>query len=142
MRTINKIIVHHTGPGFKTIYDIWRVHVLGNGWSDIGYHFISFDGIIRLGRPLDVVGAHCKDHNNGSIGFCICGDFTGYSGDFTRFSNEAAFVSDLCRQYGLSHTDVHGHNEFANTICPGIDMDEFRELVRINIKEWKEKCHA
>jgi len=141
MRKINKIIIHHTGPGFKTIYDIWKVHVIKNKWSDIGYHFISFNGIIRLGRPLDVVGAHCIDHNEGSIGFCICGDYTDTKLDILEFSNEARFVSDLCRHFNLTIKDIYGHNEFSNTICPGIDMNAFRVLVGKYIKEWKENCH-
>ena len=41
---------------------------------DIGYHFyITRDGEIHRGRPLEKVGAHCRNHNSHSIGICYEG---------------------------------------------------------------------
>ena len=35
------------------------------GFRTIGYHFyITRDGEIHRGRPLEKVGAHCRDHNH------------------------------------------------------------------------------
>ena len=50
--------------------EIRRWHVDGNGWSDIGYHYvILIDGTVEAGRPLWRKGAHTKGHNN-DIGIC------------------------------------------------------------------------
>ena len=47
---------------------------LRRGWKDIGYHYyITRDGQVHEGRPLSQVGAHCKDHNQYSIGICYEG---------------------------------------------------------------------
>ena len=81
MRTINEIIVHCTateaGQDFKAA-DIKRWHTAtppkGNGWKDIGYHYVvDLDGTIEAGRPIDQVGAHCKNHNNNTIGVVYVG---------------------------------------------------------------------
>ena len=70
------IVVHHsevsTPHGIK---DVHRWHK-NKGWAGVGYHiFITKDGEIWVGRPLDVVGAHAYGHNHESIGVCFEGDF-------------------------------------------------------------------
>lgn len=77
MNKIDYIVVHCSeSPEGRpdTAEDIRRWHVKGNGWSDIGYHFvIELDGTIKEGRPLDKIGAHVKNFNNRSIGVCYVG---------------------------------------------------------------------
>ena len=77
MRTIDKIIVHCSAtPRHKdfSAEDIRDWHVKGNGWDDIGYHFvIRLDGSIEYGRMVDKYGAHVKSHNYDSIGICYIG---------------------------------------------------------------------
>ena len=54
--------------------EIRKWHTKDNGWSDIGYHqVIRRSGLIELGRPLHVVGAHAKGYNSRSIGVCLVG---------------------------------------------------------------------
>ena len=78
-RKINKIIIHCSATpadmdiGAKTIR---KWHVEGNGWSDIGYHWvIRRDGTIEKGRDESIKGAHCaaKNGNVASIGICMVG---------------------------------------------------------------------
>ena len=77
MRKITEFIIHcsATREGQDvTAADIRRWHVQGNGWKDIGYHFvIRLDGTIELGRPIAEVGAQCAGHNAESIGICYVG---------------------------------------------------------------------
>ena len=64
--------------GFETCR---RDHIRHRGFTDMGYHFyITRDGEIHRGRPLEKVGAHCKNHNRHSIGICYEG---GLSADCT-----------------------------------------------------------
>ena len=65
MRTITLIIVHcsanRQGSTLRMM-DIDRLHRY-LGWKGCGYHFvIPTDGTIETGRPLEQVGAHCKNH--------------------------------------------------------------------------------
>ena len=77
MRKIDKIIIHcsatpkHKDFSAETIRD-W--HVKGNGWDDIGYHYVvRLDGSLEYGRPVQVPGAHCRGENKSSIGICDIG---------------------------------------------------------------------
>ena len=131
MRDLNRIILHcsatREGKDFSadTIRD-W--HVKGNGWSDIGYHWvIRLDGSIEVGRPLEKSGAHTKGHNKDSVGVCYIGgcDADGKPKDTMNPEQEKAWrmiVMSLRTLYG--DLTIHGHNEFANKACPSFIVKE------------------
>ena len=77
MREIKEVILHCTAtPKDRklTVKEIRNWHVKGNGWEDIGYHFIIHqDGKIERARHIDKVGAHTWGNNYGSIGVAYCG---------------------------------------------------------------------
>lgn len=128
MRVINKIIVHCTatkeGQDFD-IEDVRNWHVEGNGWRDVGYHYlVKLDGTIQLGRPLEVAGAHCKGHNEDSIGVCYVGGLDGFGEPCdTRTTEQVDSLGALI--YTLVHTfpdsEVYGHRDFADKACPSFD---------------------
>ncbi len=76
MRQIKEIIVHCTATPEgrnETVADIDRMHK-ANGWRCIGYHYVVYlDGTVHPGRPENQVGAHCKGHNQFSIGVVYVG---------------------------------------------------------------------
>ena len=56
------------------VSDIRKWHMQGNGWSNIGYHFvIRRSGKVERGRALDEVGTHVQGHNTDSVGICLVG---------------------------------------------------------------------
>ena len=65
MRAIEKIVIHCSAtPRNKdfSAEDIRDWHVKGNGWSDIGYHYvIRLDGTIEYGRMVDKYGREAVD---------------------------------------------------------------------------------
>lgn len=133
MRAINKIIVHcaYTPEGREhDVEDIRRWHVQGNGWADIGYHFvIKLDGTIQKGRPIEKIGAHCKGQNQGSIGVCYIGGMAndGHTPKDTRTDAQKAALVELIKSLKVSfgsHIKVHGHNEFSTKACPCFDVQE------------------
>ena len=76
MRSITLIIVHcsanKAGSALR-MADIDRYH-RSLGWKCCGYHYvIPTDGSIEIGRPEEMVGAHCVNHNKYSIGVCYIG---------------------------------------------------------------------
>lgn len=83
MRLITKLIIHcsATPPSMNIgAAEIRRWHTdpkpEGNGWSDIGYHFvIRRNGVVENGRPVSRKGAHCaaRGGNVASIGVCMVG---------------------------------------------------------------------
>lgn len=77
MRTITLLIIHcsATPEGQSLDFEACRRdHIRHRGFRDIGYHYyITRDGEVHEGRPLDLAGAHCLHHNRHSIGICYEG---------------------------------------------------------------------
>lgn len=135
MRTLTEIIVHCSAtrpewmdgqPTTAKVAEIKRWHVQGNGWSDIGYHFlIDRDGAIVTGRPIERDGAHVRGHNRGTVGICLIGGFGSSENDdaFEHFTPpQMAALRVLIGKLQNDHrtiTKVSGHNEYAAKACPG-----------------------
>ena len=82
LMAIDSIILHHSEVSTPhTVQDVHNWHKKkktkdGGHWAGIGYHFfISKDGEIYEGRPLDTIGAHTYGHNAHSVGVCFEGNF-------------------------------------------------------------------
>lgn len=77
MRKVTLLVIHcsATPPGARLSFDdCRRDHIRHRGFSDIGYHFyLTRDGTVHRGRPLERVGAHCLHHNRHSVGICYEG---------------------------------------------------------------------
>ena len=135
MRTINEIIIHcsdtEEGQNF-TAADIDRWH-RAKGWNEIGYHFvIDIDGTIERGRRLYKVGAHCKYHNQNSIGVCyIGGKRKGVHVDTRTPAQKIAMeilVTSLCTMFP-NISRICGHRDYATVACPCFDAaKEYLEL--------------
>jgi len=131
MRKIDKIILHcaatKEGHDIKT-ETIKSWHVKGNGWSDIGYHYvIELDGTVKKGRPMHRSGAHTKGHNTGSIGVCYVGgiDISKKPKDTRTEAQRTAMdelINELLTEY--PNATVHGHNEFSAKACPSFDVSK------------------
>ncbi|GAA0182536.1 N-acetylmuramoyl-L-alanine amidase [Clostridium sediminicola] len=122
----NKIILHHAASSCCSIRDIHYWH-LNKGWAGCGYHFfIRKDGSVYKGRDENVVGAHCKGYNTGSIGICVEGNFMVE----TMPDVEKKAVVEVCRHImgKYSITNIYGHNNFVKTDCPGNSFP-FQEII-------------
>ena len=137
MRKINRIIIHcsatKTGEDI-TAETIRKWHTEGNGWSDIGYHYvIKLDGTIEEGRPESRIGAHVKGHNADSIGVCYVG---GYSNDMqpedTRTPEQKQSLKNLITELKHQYPDaeVFGHRDFTDLkSCPCFNpRDEYQNI--------------
>jgi len=129
MREIKKVVVHcsATSPDMDDVgADMIRDwHVQGNGWSDIGYHYvITRKGVIQEGRPIEKAGAHAKGHNADSIGICLVGGVDENDKPTANFSYQQyrALVSVLSL---YPECDVVGHNELSSKECPCFDVKSF-----------------
>lgn len=134
-RWITKIIVHCAatpeGKDF-TVADIDRWHK-AKGWKCIGYHFVIYrDGSVHEGRPIDMIGAHCKGFNSHSIGICYIGGCTadGKHAKDTRTPEQKRALRQLLEKLHSKYPNasIHGHNEFANKACPCFSMNEYKDL--------------
>jgi len=133
MRKLNEIILHSsaTPEGREhTAEEIKNWHVKGNGWSDIGYHFvIQIDGTIEKGRPIERMGAHVRGHNRNSIGVCYIGgcDQDMKPKDTITKEQQESFSSLVHALRMVFDKDllIKGHNDYTNKkACPGFKVSE------------------
>lgn len=118
-RIIDTIIIHCSATrknGRLTPFELERMH-RNRGFNGCGYHYyIRKDGEICEMRPADRVGAHCKGHNNSSIGICYEGglDNHGKPAD-TRTDDQKGslifLIKYLKKKYGI--TTIAGHRDFS-----------------------------
>lgn len=103
----------------------------GNGWDDIGYHFVvRRTGIIEPGRVLDRVGAHVRGQNQGSIGVCYVGTARPTMQQLRSITIVAKLLNN---KYGLTHDNWFGHNDFTSSkTCPGFSINLVREIIRLD----------
>ena len=53
------------------------LHVNGNGWAGVGYHFIiGSDGVVAYVQDISHGGASVLNHNDVLVSCCLVGDFT------------------------------------------------------------------
>ncbi len=141
MRKIDEIIVHCTATragravSVKDV-DAWHKE---RGFAGIGYHYlVELGGNVDAGRPVERAGAHCKGHNQRSIGVCYVGGLnqTGKPADTRTPQQKEALkklIERLRAEYGK--LKVSGHRDYANKACPCFDArseyneDSDREIV-------------
>ena len=146
-----EVVLHHSATprdnGTRASFEervrgIQRHHQVGNGWSDVGYHYlIGSAGHIAQGRPLHdgrpVIGAHVSSGNTGRLGVCLLGCFHPSASDDCRDelmgSQRGALVSLLrwlLYRYGLVSQAIKLHRDYNSTACPGDHITEELEGVR------------
>ena len=152
MRTINKIIIHHSASNFgdaKTINE-WHKQ---NGWSGIGYHYVIMNGYrtgenfkkgnidtnligkIEEGRNINEAGSHAKGHNANSVGVCLIHCDQPY--DEKQLESYRNLVVSLAQIYNVEIKNIIGHYEVekGKPLCPSLDMEEERERIRELLNE-------
>lgn len=137
MRAIKQIIIHcsATPEGRNnTVEDLRRWHKEGNGWDDIGYHYvIHLDGSIHKGRPDEKQGAHCVGKNSTSIGVCYIGGVAkdGKTAKDTRTKEQKASLVRLLKHLRLRYPNaiIRGHRDYARKACPSFDAkSEYKDI--------------
>ena len=148
-RRIDLILVHCTAtPEGKdySVDDIRRWHTtprpMGNGWSDIGYHYIIYrDGSVHLGRDVDIAGAHCEGYNSHSIGIVYVGGLENIPGkpvselpakDTRTEAQKLALLDLLVKLRALyPNAKIAGHRNYdtKGKQCPSFDArNEYRDI--------------
>lgn len=127
-RKTEYIALHHPANKSCTAEDIHRWH-LANGWSGIGYHlFISKEGLIYEGRPLNTIGAQIAGHNSRGIGICVEGNY-----DVEQQIPEAQYkaILEVLDYLKTKYPDAElvGHRDIAASACPGryFPLNDFKK---------------
>lgn len=121
---LTRAVIHHTNSKDVPVSVIRKWHVEGNGWDDVGYHFlIRKNGRVEVGRPLNKRGAHAKGNKwhrgrNHYIGIALTGkdEFTG---------EQATALYRLCMEFGIEKVERH-HDKCPG---PGFGVEEIQEIL-------------
>jgi hypothetical protein len=157
---ITKLFVHHTvtdsgadSDPAATVRAIYTYHTQGNGWDDIGYNFLVDSagrvyegrwardyapGETPTGEDLDgngVIGAQVLNHNIGSAGIAMIGDFTNleptsaamkslermlaWKADRHSINVEASDPFTTTEGTVETFPNLAGHRDAGKTACPG-----------------------
>ena len=134
-RRIKEIIVHCTASRegqALTVEQIRQDHIKNNHWSDIGYHYVvDLQGHTRLGRDVDISGAHAEGHNSYSIGVVYVGGlenrpnvpYKDLKAKDTRTPAQKAELLSLLMDLRKLYPDARiiGHRDVSSKACPSFD---------------------
>ncbi|NYI06147.1 N-acetylmuramoyl-L-alanine amidase [Allostreptomyces psammosilenae] len=164
--TVKAAFVHHTATGNDyaceevpaLLRSIYRYHVLGNGWRDVGYNFfVDRCGTIYEGRAggvaEPVLGAHSLGFNSDTTGIAVLGTFTDtaptpetlrgleqlVAWKLGLFDQDAAGTTTLVSSdsgslypagTAVTFDTVSGHRDGFSTDCPGGQLYDLLPQVR------------
>lgn len=148
----DRIVVHHTvgenssdlsrAQAHRHAHWVQDLHMDDNGWIDTGYHFlVSRGGWITEGRHRSlstlhagsglVLGAHTSGQNERAIGIANEGAYhDGATPPAAQWEVLVLMCAYVCRQYGINPTQIFGHKDFGDTLCPGVIHDRLPQLRR------------
>ncbi|MBK8258706.1 MAG: N-acetylmuramoyl-L-alanine amidase [Polyangiaceae bacterium] len=145
-----RLAVHHTvtprsasGGYDARIRQIQAFHMDGNGWCDVGYHFlVTEDGTVYEARPMRFLGAHVYQNNTGNVGMSFVGCFhtSGCAGLGSTTPPQAA-IEAASKVLGLvaknqnvtiSTSTLKGHRDHSgqSTTCPGDNLHSKLPTIR------------
>lgn len=132
MNRVHRITVHHDAimpvPNGSYADSLRRLQLIrtghmNNGWADIGYHFaVDPNGRIWQARPLELQGAHVKDHNPGNLGIVVFGNYEQIRPTAASLRAVDEMLAYAMQRFNVPMSRVYTHRELRPTACPGRNL--------------------
>ncbi len=133
---IQKITLHHTGSPEPLTPRDDPATVLNNlldwsfsdrNWWDVPYHYlIGLDGTIYEGRDADFAGDTNTAYDpRGHLLVSLIGNYNLQEPTSEQLEAIAELMAHSIQKYGLTIDDIYGHDELADTTCPGTYLRPF-----------------
>ncbi|MDI1241330.1 MAG: peptidoglycan recognition family protein [bacterium] len=103
-------------------------------WFDVPYHYyIAVDGKIAEGREIEYVGDTNTEYDpSGHALIVVEGSFGTDEPTSGQVESLKAMVKWLARKYKVSGEKIKGHRDYAETACPGANIEKlYPELRKI-----------
>ncbi|MEK7562997.1 MAG: N-acetylmuramoyl-L-alanine amidase [Patescibacteria group bacterium] len=154
-KDVKLLVVHHTAiqvtgddrSAEERMRALYQMHANGNGWGDIGYHYVvGDDGKIFEGKAGGdyVAGGHVYCGNLGTVGISLMGNFDVEKPTQAQMRSLQWLLITLGKRYkidpdgttlfhGKEVQTVLGHRNLLPTDCPGFYVAETLNQVRTNV---------
>ncbi len=101
-------------------------------WGDVPYHFyIGVSGRVAEGRSLAFAGdTNTSYDTSGYIQIVVEGDFTKEEPSAGQVDALRRLVADLKSRFGIPGARISGHNDHADTNCPGPSLKKLIPSLR------------
>lgn len=147
-KLIKSIIIHHSAFFQTTDLQTACQHIeqshLNRGYSAIGYHFlIGKNGDIAYGRPINYIGAHCKNFNTNSVGICLIGNFEEEKPTNEQYQSLAKLIKHLRKYFINEQAKIYLHKNLNATLCPGkiFSIDKLNKILNGGNKKMLESAN-
>jgi hypothetical protein len=137
--------IHHTAEtrvatleqGFEAMRYMQDLHMNGNGWKDIGYHYcIDDSGRIYQGTEVQYVASHTDNNNTGNIGVAFMGDFSAVQPTQKALAACTNLFAYLETQFPVQTDSIFGHRDYVpSTSCPGSSLYGLLPDIRSSIRQ-------
>ena len=137
--------IHHTAEvrvatleqGIAEMKFIQDLHMKGNGWKDIGYHFcIDDSGRIYEGAEKQYIASHTDNNNSRNTGIAFFGSFSSVTPTTKALNACAALVAYLETIYPIQTDSIFGHRDYVpSTECPGAALYPLLPSIRNSIRQ-------
>ena len=126
-----RLTLHHTdgrytaslAESLEETRFIQDFHQNGRQWSDIAYHYVVDPlGNILEARPLETLGAHTLNNNEGNVGIVLLGTYHAPKNNRltpAQFAAVAELGRFLVKRFGIDPAALKGHRDYKKTDCPG-----------------------
>ena len=134
--TIDHITLHHQGEAFppgkdpraylRTLQGWSRAT---KGWADIPYHYvIDLDGNIYAARDIGLAGDTNTSYDpKGHALIEVVGNFEEVEPNPKQLEAVVDLMALLADKYKVPVDRIHGHKDYAETACPGVNMYRYLE---------------
>lgn len=129
-----RVTLHHAGELWKDTDDpIKKIKGLQSwgqrdkGWPDVPYHFlIAPDGRIVEGRSVEYKGETNTTYDTTGHLLIMCwGNFEAQRITKPQMESAVRLAAHLIGKYDIDPSTLTGHNDLAQTACPGADFDRY-----------------
>jgi len=132
--TITKITIHHEGVDFppdkdpvESIRTLQKWSRAEKNWPDIPYHFmIDLNGKIYETRPINYAGDTNTTYDpTGHALICLMGNYENIEPTENQLNSLVALTAFLAKTYDVPVSEIKGHKDYAETLCPGENLYKF-----------------
>jgi hypothetical protein len=127
---IRRLTIHHSAVALTDNRDAparFRSHQRSHqarGWPDIAYHLlIDRNGNVYEGRPIGAVGDTATNYDpKGHLGVLCEGHFGEQRPSSEQIEALVAVLAWASERFGVGPEQIHGHQDYADTACPGASL--------------------